>query len=1131
MSRGYEMEGLGITSFFIGHIRKYLHWRHLVSIPLVVLVTASYIAFMRWVLFETVRQITYDTIEITVRLGTGTIAASVLTGADYANLILTYMVFALLWTSILFMCVIIAPILLQCWVGVFGFVRGIQLQVNRVNCWADLRRCFMDKKLILSNFRRKMLAGVDYNDNDLIECSFATVWNAILDDFYENHQLSKSERDRLSYTFRTGTSVQISKRPELDTRPVNSQVRHHLIKFVNNLYMRSMPSENIRIIDMKRLCVFTPVFKEKIYYSWEELVRPGNTNSSFLKALILKYPEDWKNFKEKEFPSGNRLRITVDYIEAKVLAGIDITAHKVHASTTTHFMKAMIRSWASQRFQPVSRTVKGFMKVPKAMAILLRLQNPELSDEQVRSIVRQKFSYVVGAQLYDKKVWNQTTRHDTLSASDQKKNIQEHREYVEGLDELCKSIGDCMLKIAFVKQTKTPSKVDPNVAPKYTSVLRTFNGDRSEDVYQIESFGNFSRTGQGKPTNQAFMMQFFDGSYCQTIDCNMDSTLSQSLFVPNVLKEFDRDSRVKIVGCSEYITTKAWSKAGYAAAFTERVFGSMVQRVWYMIGLRFHYGHPDFMRGLHIMFTSGLSKLSYISEDIFNGFDCLLNNGISKHIDYFEVGKARDVCMISTTKFNRKIAGGGAQIACSRYAKLILTSRHLTYIDKLLFCYSVIAHYANTTLTIASAFVLYFSRQIILLAIYIYIRATPFDRTTITGSAIGLVTQSLRLVSDSMFLFQVGMALSFPGILQNVLDRGILRGLYEYITNFVWLLIYSMFQLLNTAFYFHNGFNQSAKYIASGRVTGLEHTTIIDTWRTFKSTHFIPAIIMMLLLIIGLITTTNWGFVVYHCLMIFIWFFSPFLFNTGALPYDVSVSVWKQLYAEDLFRIKTWIRNNCKAQDVEKIMLKNRTERHLGLEYEFYAEKTQVDHLELDLEMGYDKKDQLKNNRTEQPQLPMIQLQSNMQHRKINWKGSRMNFEDREAPTANETLVRYGKRRRGFHFIFVQPFILIKFCVFLIPKLFLLLILYVTKLLSYLILLYKILAPWTSPPDYLSAYQEQYHVKITESRLLNIQRLFGKFKEEMTSGLPQNESKMGVGFLEAKRRRDTNSSATNLLKH
>lgn len=143
----------------------------------------------------------------------------------------------------------------------------------------------------------------------------------------------------------------------------------------------------------------------------------------------------------------------------------------------------------------------------------------------------------------------------------------------------------------------------------------------------------------------------------------------------------------------------------------------------------------------------------------------------------------------------------------------------------------------------------------------------------------------------------------------------------------------------------------------------------------------------------------------------------------------------------------------------------------------------------------------------------MIQLQSNMQQRRINWKGKRHhnthtshggrghqqeNQSEREAPTANETLVKYGKRRRTIHFLFVQPFLFIKFCIFLIPKIFLLLILYVTKLLSYLILLYKILAPWTSPPDYLSTYQDQYHVRITESRLLNIQRLFTRFKEEIT---------------------------------
>ncbi len=143
------------------------------------------------------------------------------------------------------------------------------------------------------------------------------------------------------------------------------------------------------------------------------MVKPGNTDSSFLRALILKYPSDWNNFKEKEFPKGSRLRYTIDYLESKILAGIDISTHIVHGRVTTKFLQKLICRWASQRyvnlfqitsrFQPVARTVNGFINVPKALSLLLRIQNPTLAEHEVQKVIRQKFSYVIGAQLYDKK--------------------------------------------------------------------------------------------------------------------------------------------------------------------------------------------------------------------------------------------------------------------------------------------------------------------------------------------------------------------------------------------------------------------------------------------------------------------------------------------------------------------------------------------------------------------------------------------------------------------------------------------------------------------------------------------------------------------------------------------------------
>lgn len=58
--------------------------------------------------------------------------------------------------------------------------------------------------------------------------------------------------------------------------------------------------------------------------------------------------------------------------------------------------------------------------------------------------------------------------------------------------------------------------------------------------------------------------------------------------------------------------------------------------------------------------------MPYVSEDIFTGFDTIIKGGKIIHIEYQEVGKARDVDLFTTTKFIRKISMGASQMACSR---------------------------------------------------------------------------------------------------------------------------------------------------------------------------------------------------------------------------------------------------------------------------------------------------------------------------------------------------------------------------------------------------------------------------------------------------------------------------------
>src|SRR5690242_11560927 len=87
--------------------------------------------------------------------------------------------------------------------------------------------------------------------------------------------------------------------------------------------------------------------------------------------------------------------------------------------------------------------------------------------------------------------------------------------------------------------------------------------------------------------------------------------------------------------------------------------------------------------------------MPYVSEDIFTGFDTVIKGGKIIHVEYHEVGKARDVDLYTTTKFTRKISMGASQMACTRYIKQLQSSSNLSFAQRLSFYYSTVGFYLN----------------------------------------------------------------------------------------------------------------------------------------------------------------------------------------------------------------------------------------------------------------------------------------------------------------------------------------------------------------------------------------------------------------------------------------------------
>jgi hypothetical protein len=285
-----------------------------------------------------------------------------------------------------------------------------------------------------------------------------------------------------------------------------------------------------------------------------------------------------------------------------------------------------------------------------------------------------------------------------------------------------------------------------------------------------------------------------------------------------------------------------------------------------------------------------------VSEDIFTGVDTIIKGGRSIHIEYQEVGKARDVDLYTTTKFIRKISMGSSQLACTRYTQQLQTSSNVSYFQALSLYYSGVGFYFNHFMLYVSIwFTLVSQAALVVVQGYIY-------DSTISS-----------YLASRVYSFQAALALVAPGVFQLILEFGLLVGLWQYISRIFILAIYSTFHILNTAAYWQWGLTKTAFYLPSGRGGGLEHYFMKDMYNTFHTTHWKPGFAILWLGIIVLILSGNFVvFFVLYFLPSAIWLWGASFLNPGALPTTVHEEQWKRLVNRDMKETTEVIRDHVK---------------------------------------------------------------------------------------------------------------------------------------------------------------------------------------------------------------------------
>uniref|UniRef100_A0A0D9WKZ0 1,3-beta-glucan synthase n=1 Tax=Leersia perrieri TaxID=77586 RepID=A0A0D9WKZ0_9ORYZ len=647
--------------------------------------------------------------------------------------------------------------------------------------------------------------------------------------------------------------------------PKNLEAQRRLQFFTNSLFM-DMP-EAKPVSEMIPFSVFTPYYSETVLYSMSELCVENEDGISILFYLQKIYPDEWANFLER---IGRGESSEEDF--------------KDSPSDTLE-----LRFWVSYRGQTLARTVRGMMYYRRALMLQSYLekrylggiedgystaeyvdtQGYELSPD-ARAQADLKFTYVVSCQIYGQ---------------------QKQRKAPEAADIALLMQRNEALRVAFIHEEDVTS--DGRTIKEYHSKLvKADVHGKDQEIYSIKLPGN-PKLGEGKPENQNHAIIFTRGDAIQTIDMNQDNYLEEAMKMRNLLEEFRGKHGIRpptILGVREHVFTGSVSSLASFMSNQETSFVTLGQRVLAYLKVRMHYGHPDvFDRIFHIT-RGGISKASRvinISEDIYAGFNSTLRQGNITHHEYIQVGKGRDVGLNQIALFEGKVAGGNGEQVLSR--DVYRLGQLFDFFRMLTFFFTTVGYYVCTMMTVLTVYVFLYGR------VYLALSGLDYE---ISRQFRFLGNTALDAALNAQFLVQIGIFTAVPMIMGFILELGLLKAIFSFITmQLQFCSVFFTFSLGTRTHYFgrtilHGG----AKYHATGRGFVVRHIKFAENYRLYSRSHFVKALEVALLLIVYiaygftkggassfiLITISSWFLVVS-------WLFAPYIFNPSGFEWQKTV--------------------------------------------------------------------------------------------------------------------------------------------------------------------------------------------------------------------------------------------------
>lgn len=347
---------------------------------------------------------------------------------------------------------------------------------------------------------------------------------------------------------------------------------------------------------------------------------------------------------------------------------------------------------------------------------------------------------------------------------------------------------------------------------------------------------------QGKACNQLNGLRFASGHYVQALDCNMGTFIGEAFKVPYVLRMFlpldkeDRSApRCRYLGFREFIYTGREGTVGKCHAAAEWTFGTINQRFLSGMGMRMHYGHPDFLDGFWARNRGGMSKSSPVvnlSEDIFAGYNVRMREEASPHIDALEFEKGREATFNAASNFFSKISGGSISVIRSRDNHLLC--------DRIGILHSLSFYFTSVSFYVSNLLVDY--------TIYLYV--ILFILFSLAGLGPGELS-ALGSTFATEWLVSMGLVTLIPQLCEMVLEHGAMHAIKHVFGGLFAATFFFIFQNKNIAESMKDGaMTGVARYFFTGRPAANQHQTWRDIYATYWKSHYRPAFKLLLLYLI-----------------------------------------------------------------------------------------------------------------------------------------------------------------------------------------------------------------------------------------------------------------------------------------